>query len=489
MVHILLDIGLGRGLTPGEITMKHRLLLVDNDAILLQFMDQSLREIGYLVETAKCGAEAIEKVKTDPKRFSLVILDFEMPGQDGAAVAEQLVAINPDMFILIYSGKSSRNDIIATTRNGARGFVDKEEGIAVFHREVARMCQKYENEYLTTERALTPTARDAFIFSVLKMVGCSTALYEIAEKVEKLQKIKRSVLIVGESGTGKECVAKVLHGGGPFFGVNCAKYAMSKDTSISELFGHVKGSFTGAVGDRVGIFEEAKDGTVFLDEVYSLPHEAQIVLLRAFQEKVITRLGSTKEIPIYCRILAAAKPDIMQDIAKHNFIPDLYYRICQNEIKIPPLRDRREDIGPLVTHFCKQWAQENKKTIPFLASTLPILERHCWPGNVRELENVVYSLLHNAEKTVIGPSDLAALLKEQGVRVLPSEKQSLRAYVESVERDHLIEVCSKCWTQKEAADKLVLSPQALIRLFEKHGLVGSEVVGSLLPKRTKARGG
>jgi len=462
----------------GVLVARHKLLMVDDDAILLQFIEEYLESKGFDVDTVRSGSEALEKIKSCPRDYSLVILDYQMEGQDGAETTELLLKINPQLFILIYSGDTTRDAVLLSTRNGARGFVDKGEGKEVFLAEVEKMCKRYETEVVTVSDRATNGDKEKAIKSI-GMVGSSDALAEIAHTVSKLKNKNGPVLILGESGAGKELVARALHGNrkGPFRAVNCADFLMSKGTARSELFGHSRGAFTGADRDKLGVFEEAQDGTVFLDEVYCLPPEAQVGLLRALQEKVVTRIGSNAEIKIRCRIIAAAKPDLALDVSREHFKSDLYYRISQNVIEIPALRDRKEDIAPLVNHFCKKWSEENGEKKEFLALTIPNLERYSWPGNARELENVVYSVLNTSAKSIIAPEDLGAKFKIQAPLDLRGSVYPLRSLIESVEKEHILEVAAKCRSLRETAAKLQISPQALLRLFEKHKIDSRKAIG------------
>jgi DNA-binding NtrC family response regulator len=306
------------------------------------------------------------------------------------------------------------------------------------------------------------------------LVGTSPMLYEVARKIAIFRQTPRNVLILGESGTGKELVARALHQAGAFRAVNCASFRANPVLLESTLFGHVKGSFTGAERDRKGVFEEVEGGIVFLDEINHLSSDVQVSILRTIQEKVVTRIGSTAERPVKFRLIAAAKPDLELEVEKGHFRLDLYYRIRSATILVPPLRDRTEDVGPLVDHFCQRWCESTGKQKSFSARAIRSLEQYPWPGNVRELENIVYELLDLTATSKIGPDDLdPRFFSQKRVHPLPGQL-SLRRRIGEVERSHIRAVLQNSRSLREAARKMEISPPSLIRLMRKHGLQREE---------------
>lgn len=458
--------------------MRHRLLLVDDDKLHLESAQEFLQNRGFLVDTAMTGDEAIGLVQRAPQSYSLVILDYRLKGRDGASTAEALSAINPDLYTLIFSGDTSRDAVLQATRRGARGFVDKAEGSAVFLEEVTKWCRKFEQTHLTLA-ALPPTSERTAKISALGMVGRSEALFRIAETVEALRSRKGSVLILGESGTGKELVARALAAEGQFRAVNCGAFAANPQLMSSTLFGHRKGAFTGAHADTKGVFEDSRGGTVFLDEIYALPVASQVELLRVVQEKAIVPVGGTREIPVDFRLIAAAKPQLLEAVEKETFQLDLFYRISRTVITLPPLRDRREDIAPLVHYFCERWSQENGETKSFLVRTLPYLENYDWPGNVRELENVVYSLLDLTPEPKIAPHHLDPKFFGPAAsdRVEVSLGFALREKLNTVEKEHLVSVLRESQSLRDASRKMRVSLTTVLRLLKKHDLDGEALVG------------
>lgn len=303
----------------------------------------------------------------------------------------------------------------------------------------------------------------------INMVGRSDALAEIARKVHVYRQHTRNVLVLGESGTGKELVAKALSTQGVFRAVNCASYRANPTLLESALFGHMKGAFTGAGRDRKGVFEEANGGTVFLDEIPHLSADVQVSILRAIQEKKVTRIGSALEHPVSFRLVAAAKPDLEALVDRGEFRLDLYYRIRGATLLIPPLRERAEDIEPLVHYFTNKWMADNQRQKCLSPRTIRHLERYGWPGNVRELENTVYDLLDLSPSSEIQPQEL------DPIRFPPLPQAAagslcLRTKVFQVEREHITMVLKSSRSVREAARRMAISPQKLLRLLKKHGM-------------------
>lgn len=465
--------------------MKHRILMVDDDAILREFVKSYLAKHSFIVDVADSGMRAVEMISDRSRRYSVVVIDFQMPGQNGAETTSKVLALDPKIRVLIYSGDSSRDAFYLSHRNGASGLLDKNEGPAVFLEEVRKLCRLAEE--IQTVSDFPKNGENSRQIEAIGLVGCSKSLAQVANRVLRLKDKRGTVLILGETGTGKELIAKALHGESshPFKAVNCAHFSMSKGTARTELFGYVKGAFTGADSDRPGIFEEAGNGTLFLDEVYSLPPDAQVGLLRALQEKVVTRVGSTKEIKVHCRIIAAAKPDLRSEIAEKQFTEDLYQRLSQNIIEVPPLRSRPEDLAPLIAHFCRRWSKENNDNRTFLMSALTRLKQYPWPGNVRELENIVFSTLNATDKKEISATDLGRNIRQfDFITDAPSQNRSLREQLEEVEKQKLIEITSDARTLREAAGKVGVSSQSLLRLLQKYN-ISSKLIGSNFNIRAK----
>lgn len=375
--------------------IKHNVLVVDDDITNLEATQVVLEHWGYHVITACGGDEALAALRNSSDEIAVVLLDYRMPGKDGAVVAQEIRALNQECVIAMYSCDSTRDAPIRSQRAGAIDFIDKDD-VSYLRATMERLCAKYqEGRTLKIEdRPIGQSEAEKLIASV-GMVGRSEEMAAVARKILRYRSGSRTVLITGESGTGKELVARALHEGpkDKFIAVNCAAFAKGHQLLESELFGHEKGSFTGAVSRKIGLMEAARDGTLFLDEIHHLSLESQAQLLRAIQEKRIRRVGSNVEYPVNFRIVVATKPDIEQRVEAGDFLPDLYYRIRQLQIDVPTLKDRPQDIEPLVTHFCKKHLKETGEKKTFLYRAVKMLEDYNWPGNIRDLENTVLKAL------------------------------------------------------------------------------------------------
>lgn len=385
--------------------MQYHILVVDDEPTYLEATKNALEPKGYVVHTAANGDEAIEKVKTAPKLYALVILDYRMPGKDGAQTAQALISINPDIYLLVYSSALNFQ-----FKAGHVEFVDKKAGREVFLRTVENWCTKYDATTRTVN-PFTPISVDEKDIASAGMIGSSPTMGEIARFIKKIQPqgSDLTVLVTGEDGTGKEVVAKAIHRNStrqhqPFVSINCG--AIPEGLVESELFGHVKGAFTGADSKKIGKFEFAERGTLFLDEIGEMPLHTQVKLLRVLQEREFTPVGSNHVQKTDVRIIAATNRDLEKMIAEGKFRKDLYYRIKTAELFVPPLKERTDDIKPLVAHFCDKFNQRKRANKTLLMSAVRLLGNYSWPGNVRELENFLDLLLATTQENQIGPSAL-----------------------------------------------------------------------------------
>jgi two-component system response regulator AtoC len=457
--------------------MGQKILLVENVPLELEQIKQFLQVQGFSVQAVLNATRAIDLVKKNPTGFDLAVLDYNLEDLDGAETTRALLAISPLLPVLIFSADETQRSVVRSIRNGARVFVGKSEGPQVFLAEINKLISPLEKPPTVADSGENET-----LIARVGMKGKSAALARVADTIVRLTDKKGPVLILGDSGTGKELLARALHGDRPgkFRAINCASFWMSLDTARSELFGHVKGAFTGADRDKPGIFEDAAYGTVFLDEIYSLPMEAQIGILRALQERTVTRLGDNREIKIDCRVVAAAKPDLLELTDRGVFKKDLFYRISENIVRVPPLTERIDDIAPLVSHFCESWNTENNEKKSFLKSTLSYLESYAWPGNINELKNVVYSTLNTAPNSKIGPQDLSANFRERlGEPASPNGSlHPLRLQFQFQEKEHFIETLRNSRSLRDAARKLGTSPQSVLRKIKKYGIEVSGLLGN-----------
>jgi len=309
----------------GNVSVKCRLLLIDDDSLFLDSLKSFFERRGFEVDAYETPAPGIEKFTQMPHVFSLVILDYKLGSKTGAGVAEELRAINPDVFVLILSADPTREALKATWKAGALEFVDKNVELDELLKTVQGWCKKYQETNLPACEVVNTTENEKRIARI-GMVGKSKALSEVVEKVEVYQSKNRNVLLLGESGTGKEMIAKAIHNNrGIFKAINCASFRATPTLLESALFGHVKGAFTGADKDKKGVFEEASGGTVFLDEIHHLSSDVQVSLLRVLQERKVTPIGSSREIPVKFRLITAGKPNLEDDANDEKFRLDLSY--------------------------------------------------------------------------------------------------------------------------------------------------------------------
>lgn len=457
--------------------MLGHLLIIDDDDHFLKAISVLFKDNGYSVDTANSGKKAIEKVKANPHGYSLVLLDFLMPEMNGAETAKKLRAINPDIFILILSADPSRDALKDTWKAGVLEFIEKGNHPSMLLNSVANWCHKYQETNMPVSKKAVESENERIISSI-NMVGRSSGMAAVAKKVHTYQEKRRNILILGESGVGKELVARALHNNaGPFLAVNCASHRANPTLLESALFGHMHGAFTGTVTDKKGVFESACGGTVFLDEIHNLSNEVQVSLLRLIQERKVTRIGSTNEKPVDFRLISAAKPDLRAAVDAGTFKADLYHRISSVQITVPALRNRPDDIEPLVAHFVSKWSRENRHLKSLLGRTLRYLMAYPWPGNVRELENVINELLDTSQKDLVGPEGLNAKFFEKSAPITGFEELSLPESIRKTEIDHVRLALKSSPTLCGAAKMIKLSPQSLLRLMEKHKISSSHSMG------------
>lgn len=451
--------------------MAYRILLIDDDPLNLQATRFLLERNGYSVHAAQSGAEGVEKVRKNPQEYALVIVDYQMRDMDGAETAEAIRRVNPEAYVLIYSGDSSRLAVQKTWRAGAVEFIEKEVEFETFLKTVRNWCLKYDHTYRTLNTNLPMTEKEKIIASI-GMVGRSESLAELARKAVLYRENNQNVLILGDTGTGKELVARALHDSkkGPFFAINCAAYQGSTDLLESELFGYEKGAFTGANAEKKGILETANGGTVFFDEIHQLSHTAQAKLLRVFQEKKIRRVGGAKEIDVRFRLIAAAKPDLGARADRGEFLLDFYHRLNVLSLCLPRLKDRPEDIEPLVAHFCRKIAEESGVKKSFLMRTVRQLETYDWPGNVRELEHTVYRLLTESPDDKVNPEQLDAKFFSSETVTASLSLTELKTKHESEEKKHIETIIQSSKNKFQAAQRLGISPSTLHSIMKRFGL-------------------
>jgi len=421
---------------------KRAILVVDDDQYLLSAIGQTLMLNGYRADLQASPVGALESVKKD--FYSAVIADIRMPVMDGMQLLAEIGKMDRDLPIIMITGHGDVALAVQAIRAGAYDFlekpVDEEVLLASLSRAVERRRLVLENRQLQEE--LSRQSRQSFFRG---MVGCHPLMHRLYDVVEIVAKESDPVLLSGETGTGKELVAQAIHQigrpQGTFVGVNMA--ALPAEMIESELFGHERGAFTGAVGVKIGKFEYAREGTIFLDEICSLPFTLQAKLLRVLEERSFCRLGSNAQLPLQARIISATNKNLAEEITAGHFRQDLFYRLNVLSIDIPPLRKRKEDIPLLVEYFRQEYCRERQQTVPpFTAQQLEKIAVQDWPGNIRELRNHVRRACvlgeppeESAESATAAVSAVA-VAGEQG-------QQSLKDYIEQHEKEYIIRVLSE----------------------------------------------
>jgi two-component system response regulator PilR (NtrC family) len=454
--------------------MKESILVVDDEEVMRDVLAPLLGEAGYEVALADTGTLGLALARK--QSFDAAIVDVMLPDTSGIEVLEELKKQDSDLVVLMITAFASVETAIGAMKKGAFDYVAK----PFKHEELLHILKNGLNQRRLTDenRQLRTALRDQSRFT--EIVGKSPKMQQVFGLIAQAAPSRSTILVVGESGTGKELVAKAVHGASPradrpFIVVNSG--SLPHDLLESNLFGHVKGAFTGAIYSKKGLFELADKGTLFFDEIGNIPLETQAKLLRVLQDREFMRLGGTDVIKVDVRIVAATNIDLRRAVDEGRFREDLYYRLNVIQIQLPPLRQRKEDIPALVNHFVDKYAKENGKAITGITpEALQILMDYDWPGNVRELENVI-------ERGVVLSVDgtIGRELIPEHVRATPSfhvphltvppEGISLRDVISSFER-RLIESTleSTGGVQKEAARLLGLKPTTLNEMIKRHGI-------------------
>jgi DNA-binding NtrC family response regulator len=412
---------------------KPALLVVDDEPNILSTLRRALELEGYAVEVAGSGRVALDKLKS--AGFDAVLLDVAMPDMDGLTTLKQIRASSPELPVMMMSGNATLATAVEATRLGACDFLEKPlttDKVLITVQNALKLARLEHESQLVKQRERAEIEQ--------WMVGSGPRMKRIVETLRKAAPTSARVLITGERGTGKELVARALHElskrkEGPFVKLNCA--AIPGELIESELFGHEKGSFTGATQMRRGKFEQAHGGTLFLDEIGDMTAAAQAKVLRVLQENEIERVGGSETLSVDVRVVAATNKDLRDDMQKGRFRADLYDRLNVVPVEVPPLRERKEDIPQLVDHFLDETcAQNGKRKLSIAQPALSLLMQHDWPGNVRELRNTVERLVIFAAGPAIADEDVqAALPGVKSVRGRYQRGAALKDLVASAERE------------------------------------------------------
>ncbi len=450
------------------------ILIVDDEASVREAMRQLFEYEDHRVLLAADGLEALGVLSRETP--DVTFLDVKMPGIDGLDVLARVRDEDPQAIVVMISGHGTIDTAVEATRRGAYDFLEKPL-------DSDRLLLTLRN--VLGVKGLTESVQrlQSQVEARYEIVGNSYAIRMVLERVERVAPTDARVLITGGNGTGKELVARAIHrlsarADGPFVEVNCA--AIPSELIESELFGHIKGSFTGAVADRAGKFEQASGGTLFLDEVGDMSRAAQSKVLRALEQGVITRVGGSSPIEVDVRVVSATNKDLESEIRENRFREDLYYRLNVVPIHVPPLRERREDIPMLVTHFADLMIRSDRVAPRrFSSEAMTRLQRLDWPGNVRELRNTVERLMILATGDPVGAADVDRLVAGRGggadaSSVLMSA-DTFADFKEGAERAFIVhKLREHDWNVSETARALDMPRSNLYKKIEKYGLVREE---------------
>ena len=456
-----------------------KILVVDDEQSLRDVLSIMLKRAGYAVTSVADGEEAIEYVNKEI--FDLVITDLRMPKVDGMEVLKAVKSASPETVVLIITAFATADSAVEAMKQGAYDYLTKPFQVDEVQLIVRNALEKRR---LTTENILLKREM-ASQSSFAQLVGQSEAMQKVFEVVRKVADSKSNVLICGESGTGKELVARAIHYNSarssmPFVAVNCS--AVPETLLESELFGHMKGSFTGAISNKAGLFEVANGGTIFLDEIGDTTPSIQVKLLRVIQEREFRRVGGNQDIKVDVRIIAATNKELEKSVADGSFREDLYYRLDVIPIRLPPLRLRTGDIPLLVNHFLERFARESGKLMPQLNSeAMHVLMDHEWRGNVRELENLIERVVAFSTESTVTDADVRGWLhrsvaapQPQGAPLdLTDDGLDLEGLINGIEKDLLLKALERSkWVKKKAARLLRLNTRSFRYRLEKYAIKG-----------------
>src|SRR5438034_5158952 len=456
----------------------HRILIIDDERPILITLEALLQRHGYQVDTAPTASQGLKLLKT--KSPSLVLLDLQLPDAEGLETLDRIKSELPDMHVIILTAHDSLHNAIESIKRGAYHFISKpyapEELLSLIEKALEKQSLLREREELL-QKAQRLEKRLEMAETFPAPVFKSKVMQEIDELITAMAPSDANVLITGESGVGKEVIANVIHArsrraGNPMVKLNCAAFP---PTMIEgELFGYVKGAFTGAMNDFPGMIAAASGGTLFLDEISDMPPDLQTRFLRVLQEREYRSLGSTRTLKADFRVIAATNRPITQALSENRLRSDLYYRINTFQIEVPPLRERKEDIPPLVASFVKQFAQQLGKPEPAIApDAFQKLLDYSWPGNVRELQNAMEYAVVLARQNMVGVKELPtevqlpSALQQTERSVVPQGVQSL----DDMERVTILQALAHCHgNKKKAAELLGIQRQTLYNKLKRYAI-------------------
>ena len=441
---------------------KMKIMIVDDEMIVRESLLHWFEKNGHTVEMASSGFEALEKLERLP--FELLLVDIKMPGMDGIELLGKVKEEYPDTIVIIMTAYGSIETAVTAMKMGAVDYLlkpFKPDQLSLVMEKVAYQY-KLESEYQYLKGQLEKKTRFDNI------IGQSPQMEDVFRLIREVAESDSSILILGETGTGKELVAKAIHAKsqrsrGPFIAINCG--AMPDTLLESELFGHQKGAFTGAVHGRKGFLEVVSGGTLFLDEIGDISPKMQVDLLRVLEDRKITRIGDRQPVDVDFRLISATRRDLEKEIAKGNFREDFFYRINVIVLHVPPLRERKKDIPLLVQHFLQKYSSETTKKVDHTtAEATGLLKDYDWPGNVRELENAIERAVVLSKSRTLGSEDFSFL---RASTITPSKRRSLR----EMEREHVQEILTECsWNVTKASKILDINRVTLHKMIKRYDL-------------------
>jgi len=455
---------------------KQKILVVDDEKSMCDFLEIMLQKEGYEVASTTSGEKALELL--DNNFYSMVLTDVRMPGADGFEVLRKSKEVSPDTVVIMITAYGSPEGAVTAIKEGAYDYITKPFRVEEVKLTIKKSLER--SNLIRENIRLRQAVEERYKF--WNLIGKSPPMQRVYDLVEKVSQTKANVLITGESGTGKELVAKAVHYNSTrkdrsFVTLNCG--AIPENLLESELFGHMKGSFTGAIANKRGLLEMAENGTLFMDEIGELPLPLQVKMLRVIQEREFKRVGGTEDIKVDVRIISASNQDLQQKVALGTFREDLFYRLNVIQIKIPPLRERKEDIPLLVNHFVRKYSADTGKEIEGVSpEALELLLGYDFPGNVRELENIIERSITLETSPTIAERHIRSYLNERMISKsippsleIPDEGMDLNQVVEDLEKAFILKALEHTGgVKKKAAEILGMNFRAMRYKLAKYGL-------------------
>jgi len=454
-----------------DIKKNFKILVVDDEPLIRESLYEILKIEGYSVFMAATGEEALDVLKGN--EIDVIVSDYKLPQKSGLELLEDVKKDYPKTEVILITGYASIEIAVESMKKGAYDYITKpinDNEIKIIINKVSEK-QKILTENEELKAIIARDKRQSYG----DMVGSSSKIQNVYNIIDSVASTNATILITGESGTGKGLVAKAIHQNDKnrcdklFVEVSCG--ALSETLLESELFGHVKGAFTGAIKDKEGRFEYARGGTIFLDEIDSFPPSLQVKLLKVLQDGIFERVGDNVTKKTDARIIVATNQDLSDLVKNGSFREDLYYRINVIAIEMPPLRQRKDDIRPIIEHFIEKYSKNNNKSITGISEkVIQMFEDYSWPGNIREMENAIEGAVIMAKSNVIKKEDVPNLNKFVADNKEYDEK-SLKRAVEQPERDHILSVLNECsWVRSKAASILGVNRTTLYNRMKKYNI-------------------